>query len=77
MSVEEVERFERVGRGVMGLVRLWKSVENSKTQTENRHRESGRPTFSKNRTRKGGPPGRLLGDYRIHFRVWLQLSVAM
>jgi hypothetical protein len=28
--MEEVERFEGVGRGVMGLLRLWKCVEKSK-----------------------------------------------
>jgi hypothetical protein len=27
MGVAEVERFEGVGRGVMGLLRLWKCVE--------------------------------------------------
>ncbi len=30
MGVPEVEGFEGVGRGVMGLLRLWKCVENSK-----------------------------------------------
>jgi hypothetical protein len=28
MGCEEVERFEGVERGVMGLLRLWKCVEN-------------------------------------------------
>ena len=27
MGVGQVEGFERVGRGVMGLLRLWKCVE--------------------------------------------------
>ena len=27
MGVAEVERFEELGRGLMGLIRLWKSVE--------------------------------------------------
>ena len=30
MGLAEVERFEGVGRGVMGLLRLWKCVEKSK-----------------------------------------------
>jgi hypothetical protein len=30
MGVAEVERFEGVGRGVMGLLRLWKCVGESK-----------------------------------------------
>ena len=30
MGVAEVERFEGVGRGVIGLIRLWKCVEKSK-----------------------------------------------
>lgn len=30
MKVEEVERFEGVGRGVIGLLWLWKCVEKSK-----------------------------------------------
>jgi len=32
MSVAEVERIEGVGRGVMGLIWLWKYVEKSKVR---------------------------------------------
>jgi hypothetical protein len=32
MRLAEVESFEGVGRGVIGLVRLWKCVEKSKTR---------------------------------------------
>jgi hypothetical protein len=34
MRVAEVERFEGVGRGVMGLLRLWKCVEKSEDPLE-------------------------------------------
>jgi len=30
MGVAEVARIERAGRGLMGLIRLWKGVEKSK-----------------------------------------------
>jgi len=39
MGLAEVEEFEGVGRGVIGLIRLWKCVENSKPQVQNRPRE--------------------------------------
>jgi hypothetical protein len=32
MGVGEVEGFEGVGRGVMGLLRLWKCVEKSEEE---------------------------------------------
>jgi hypothetical protein len=34
MGVREVEGFEGVGRGVMGLLRLWKSVEKAEEKIE-------------------------------------------
>ncbi len=34
MRVAEVERIEGVGRGVMGLIRLWKCVEKGEGRTE-------------------------------------------
>jgi hypothetical protein len=44
MGWREVERFEAVGRGVMGLLRLWKCVGSPKTQVQND--EPGAPSVS-------------------------------
>ena len=55
----EVEGFERVGRGVMGLLRLWKSVEKSKAPT--RKSDVWATQIRSCILRPGHPPGVLAG----------------
>ncbi len=52
MAVEEVDGIERVGRGVMGLLWLWKCVEKSKAPHV-------KPTCGAPPKRPGHPPSKV------------------
>jgi len=63
MRDAEVERFEGVERGVMGLLRLWKCVEKWEEKVSSgwwvlsrNGGERNAPPFARNKTANDGPP---------------------